>query len=129
MSFKVNTDRIADKLENYKVLMAVFVAIWIKKLYRKYDYNFYEILILLFFILGMQMQMLSLFGALESLTNTGVLRIGANIVLIYAIWATGQFFDKRKILNYFKDLVSYVLGAITFYLVTLGIGILIDLMR
>ena len=118
--------------QNYgysNILMAVFVAIWIKMFYRKYDYNFYEILILLLFISGMQMLMFALLGALESLTKTPILTFGTYFVLIYAFWAIGQFFDKRKILNYAKAPISYFLGLITFFLAALGIGLLIDLIK
>ncbi len=118
--------------QNYgysNIIMSVFVAIWIKIFYRKYDYNFFEILILLLFLSGMEMLMFSLLGALESLTKIQVLSIGANIVLIYAFWAIGQFFDKRKILNYLKAPVSYFLGLITFIMVAFGIGFIIDLIK
>ncbi len=96
--------------QNYgysNILMAVFVAMWIKIFYRKYIYNFYEILILLLFISGMEMLMFSLLGMLKSLTKIHVMSIGANIVLIYAFWAIGQFFDKRKIFNYIKAPIAY----------------------
>ena len=118
--------------QNYgysNILMAVFVAIWIKMFYRKYDYNFYEILILLLFISGMEMLMFSLLGALESLTKIRVLSVGANIVLIYVFWAIGQFFEKRKILNYVKAPIAYFLGLITFITVALGVGFLIDMIK
>ncbi len=118
--------------QNYgysNILMSVFVAVWIKILYRKYDYNFYEIFILLLFVSGMQMLMFSLLGALESLTKTRVLSFGTYFVLIYALWATAQFFDKRKMLNYLKAPISYFFGLITFFLVALGIGLLTDLVK
>ncbi len=118
--------------QNYgysNILISVFVAIWIKIFYRKYDYNFYEILILLFFVTGMEMLMFSFFGALESLTKTRVLSFAAPIVFIYAIWATSHFFDKRKVLNYFKAIISYFLGLITFIFVAFGLAILIDMIK
>ncbi len=118
--------------QNYgysNILMAVFVAIWIKIFYRKYDYNFYEILILLLFISGMQMLMFAFLGALESLIKTPILTFGTYFVLIYAFWTIGQFFDKRKILNYAKAPISYFLGLITFFLAASGIGLLIDLIK
>ena len=51
------------------------------------------------------------------------------VSFIFVIWAIGQFFDKRKIVNYVKALISYLLGMITFTFVSLGIGILIDLIK
>lgn len=118
--------------QNYgysNALMSVFVALWVKVFFRKYDYNFYEILIMLLFITGMQMLIATLLGTLESLFKTPILRFGNPVVLIYVFWATAHFFDKRKILNYIKAPISYILGIITFFLVALGIGILIDLIR
>ena len=118
--------------QNYgysNILMSVFVAAWIKIFYRKYDYNFYEILILLLFVSGMQMLIATLLGVLESLIKIPILSFGTYIVLIYAFWATAQFFDKRKMLNYLKAPISYFLGFITFILVALGIGLLIDLIK
>lgn len=111
------------------ILMSVFVAIWIKIFYRKYDYNFYEIFILLLFVSGMQMLIVSFLGALESLTKTRVLSFGTYIVMIYAFWAIAQFFDKRKMLNYLKAPISYLLGLITFFLGAIGIGLLTDLIK
>lgn len=111
------------------IIMALFIAIWIKVLYRKYNYNFYEILILLCFVMGIGMLMLAFFGAVESILKIPFLEYGVYAFFIYVLWAIGQFFDKRKIANYVKSLISYLLGMITFIIVTLGIGILIDLIK
>jgi len=109
------------------IIMSVFVAFWIKIFYRKYNYNYYEILIMLLFLSGIQMLLFSCFGAIESLSKIGVSSIAGNLVLIYAFWATAQFFGKRRILNYILAPISYVLGLITFLKIALGIGLLIDL--
>ena len=37
------------------ILMAIFIAMWIKLFFRKYNYNFFEILILLCFVIGVSM--------------------------------------------------------------------------
>lgn len=111
------------------IIMAVFIVMWIKVFYRKYEYNFFEILILMCFVMGMSMLMLAFLGVLESVTNLKIIDYGINLVFIYTFWAIGQFFDKRKIMNYIKALISYALGMITFTLAALGIGILIDLIN
>tara|TARA_R110000868_G_scaffold347093_2_gene608195 strand:- start:282 stop:929 length:648 start_codon:yes stop_codon:yes gene_type:complete len=108
------------------IIMAVIIAMWIKIFFRKYDYNFYEILILMCFVMGMSMLMFAFLGALESITKLRIIDYTINLVFIYTFWAIGQFFDKRKIWNYFKAGFSYFLGLITFILLSLGIGILID---
>lgn len=118
--------------ENYgysNILLAVFVALWIKVFYKKYRYNYYEILILLLFLSAIEMLIFSLLGALEGLTKTPILSIGSKFVFIYIFWAIAQFFDKRKILNYVIAPISYILGLMTFILTTLGIGFLIDLVK
>jgi hypothetical protein len=37
------------------ILMAIFITIWIRIFFRKYDYNFFEITILLCFVMGIGM--------------------------------------------------------------------------
>ena len=107
------------------LLMAIFIALWIKVFFRKYAYNFFEILILLCFVMGVGMLIYTLFGIVENLTKFGVLHIGGKFGFLYVTWAIGAFFDKTKKLNYLKGLFSYLLGMMTFYLgaVILGKGI------
>ncbi len=109
------------------ILIAVFVALWIKILFRKYDYNFFEILILIFFVFGIIMVISSLFGVMEALTDLGLFYIGGLISFIYVSWAIGQFFDGRKIFNYFKGFLSYTLGLLSATITAVLIGTLIDL--
>lgn len=115
--------------DNYgygNLIMGIFIAMWTKLLFKKYEYNFYEILILLCFVMGIGMLILAVFGTIEGLTNLKVTQVGGMGFVIYATWAIGQFFDKRKYQNYLKALVSYILGLITFTIVILLIGRLID---
>lgn len=111
------------------IIMAIFIALWIKILFRKYNYNFYEILILLCFVIGMGMLMLALFGAIESITKIHFLGYGVYVVFIYLFWAIGHFFDKGKIANYVKAFIAYFLGMFTFTIISLGVGVLIDLIK
>jgi hypothetical protein len=111
------------------ILMAIFIAGWIKIFFRKYDYNFFEILILLCFAMGIGMLIYTVFGIIESTTKIRVLHIGGIIGLIYATWAIGQFFDKNKKVNYLKGFLSYLLGMITFFLGAIILGMGIDLVQ
>ena len=110
------------------IIMAVFIGIWIKILFKKYDYNFYEILILLCFVMGIGMLALALFGTIESITKTPINQYGVYLLFVYIVWAIGQFFEP-KFVNYLKALFSYFLGMISFTFVALGLGILIDLIK
>lgn len=109
------------------IIMGGFIAFWLKIFFKKYDYNFFEILILLCFILGMEMLMFSVFAIFEGVTKYPLMQIAAVIVFVYFSWAVGQFFDKSRIASYFKALVSYILGMITFGISIAILGALMDL--
>jgi hypothetical protein len=109
------------------LIMGVFIAFWTKMMFRKYGYNFFEILILLCFVMGMGMLLLAVFALLEGLTDFGFLQIGGIAFVVYASWAIGQFFDKTKAVNYFKAFASYLLGMITFMLSAVLLGTVIDM--
>lgn len=111
------------------ILMAIFIAFWIKVFFKKYNYNFFEILTLLCFVMGMGMLIYSIFGATESLSNLKVLPLGGLVGFVYASWAIGGFFDEHKKLNLLKGFLSYLLGMLSFTFVALIIGVVIDLIK
>ncbi|RAI92188.1 DUF3667 domain-containing protein [Algoriphagus yeomjeoni] len=111
------------------ILMALFIGFWIKVFFRKYGYNFFEILILLCFTMGMGMLFFAVFGAIESQINVKILDKGALLSFFYISWAIGQFFDKKKLFNYVKAFIAYLLGFLTFSLSVLLIGFMIDYMK
>lgn len=108
------------------IMMGVFIAFWLKLFFRKYDYNFFEILILLCFVMGMGMLIFSVFALFEGLTKLEVMGISGAVGVIYCTWALGQFFDKNKGINYLKAFISYMLGMITFSISAIAIGLLVD---
>lgn len=115
--------------DNYgygNLVMGVFIALWTKLLFKKYGYNVYEILILLCFVMGIGMLTLSLFGLAEGLTHLDLLQFGSIIFIVYATWAIGQFFERGKLTSYLKAISAYLLGMITFTLVVIITGALID---
>lgn len=109
------------------IIMGMFIAFWLKIFFRKYNYNFFEILILLCFLIGMGMLIFSVFALFEGLTKFHLMQVSGIIFFIYSTWAIGQFFDKTKPFNYVKALASYVLGMITFGFLAIILGTLIDL--
>lgn len=108
------------------IIMGVFIALWIRLFFRRYQFNIFEILILLCFIMGMGMLILALFAAIEGLTHVKVLQYGAMIVFAYATFAIGQFYDKRKVSSYAKALAAYLIGMITFMIALTVLGWVID---
>ncbi|MFO7370964.1 MAG: DUF3667 domain-containing protein [Bacteroidales bacterium] len=118
--------------DNYgyaNIIMALFIGLWLKIFFRKYPFNFFEVLILLCFIMGIGMLIYSAFDIIRGLTHTKLVVVEVLVGFIYTTYAIGQFFDKRKIANYVKALISYLLGMITFIFVLLSIVILIDLIK
>lgn len=111
------------------IIMGVFIAFWTKIFFKKYDYNFYEILILLCFVMGMGMLIYAVFAILQGLTHFNLMQIAGFIGIAYCTWAIGQFFDKRKAVNYLKAFVSYMLGMLSFMLTGIIIGTIIDLIN
>jgi hypothetical protein len=109
------------------IIMGMFIAFWLKIFFKKYDYNFFELLILLCFVMGMGMLMHSIFAVFEGLTKLNLMQISGYIGIAYCIWAIGQFFDKTKPISYVKAFASYVLGLLTFCFSAIIIGVLIDL--
>ncbi|MCG8329913.1 MAG: DUF3667 domain-containing protein [Chitinophagales bacterium] len=108
------------------ILMAIFIAFWIRVFFRKHGYNLFEILILLCFVMGVGMLIYSIFGTLESFTNWRVLHIGGILGVTYAAWAIGRFFGKAQKVNYLKGFISYLLGMTTFNVLAIILGFLID---
>jgi hypothetical protein len=111
------------------IMMGVFIALWLKLFFRKYDYNFYEILIMLYFVMGIGMLIFSFFVMVEATLHANVMPIAGAVGIIYAVWAIGQFYDQKKILNYLTVLAAYLLGMITFWIFPVLIGTVIDLLK
>lgn len=120
---------IQKKYGHANIIMAIFIAIWIKIFFRKYNYNFFEILILLCFIMGIGMLIYTVFGIVESTAKIRILHIGGIVGLVYVSWAIGQFFDKNKKINYIKGFLSYLMGMVTFFLGAIILGVGIDLIQ
>ncbi len=109
------------------ILMSIFIALWIKLFFRKFSYNLFEILTLLLYVLGTSTLIYSVFIILDILTNYKLLFWGGTIGFIYSSYAIAQFYNKNKVLNYFKGAIANFLGMITFYFIPLIVGIIIDI--
>lgn len=128
---KTTTSRIFKWIQGHygyaNILMGIFIAFWTKLFFKKYNFNFFEILILLCFIMGMGMLIYSVFGIAQGLTHLKLMQVAGIAGFIYTTWAIGIFFDKAKIASYVKALFAYILGMLTFTLTAILSGTLIDL--
>ncbi|RZK73313.1 MAG: DUF3667 domain-containing protein [Pedobacter sp.] len=108
------------------ILMGVFIALWLKLFFRKYEYNLFELLILLCFVVGMSMLILAIFGLVEGLTHLKSLKLGGIAAIAYVTYAIGQFYNRKKISSYLKVFVAYMLGTLVLSLLILIVGLSID---
>lgn len=111
------------------IMMGVFIALWLKLFFKKNDFNFYEILIMLCFVMGMGMLIFSIFVIIKGISHLDIMTIAGVIGLAYSVWAIGQFYDKKKPSSYIKGLFAYILGMITFWVIPVLIGTIIDLIN
>lgn len=109
------------------IIMGVFIALFLKLFFRKPGYNFFEILILLCFVMGMGMLIYAVFALIEGITHFHLMSPAGVVGIAYAVWAIGQFFEPKRALGYIKSFAAYMLGMMTFWLVGFLAGTLIDL--
>ncbi|MEA5401775.1 DUF3667 domain-containing protein [Arcicella sp. DC2W] len=110
------------------IVAGIFIAIWLKVLFKKYGYNFFELLIMLCFVQGISMLIFAIFAFAQGLLHYKLLNIAGIIGVTYIVWAIGNFYEAKKIGNYLKAFASFFLGTITFYIVIFAIGITIDVL-
>ncbi len=108
------------------ILMGVFIAFWLKLFFKKYQYNFYEILILLCFVMGMGMLFLAVFSLMEGITKLPLMQVASMLLIAYFPWSIGQFFDRTRVSSYVKALSAYILGMLSFVGAIYLIGFLYD---
>ena len=117
--------------DNYgytNILSGVFIVYFLKKFFKKYNYNFYEIAVHLFFVTGETMIMLLLIPVNTKFFGSIVIEaILSLLTYVYFAWALGQFFEK-KISSYIKAFIAYILGLFIFMFIAVVIGIVIELL-
>lgn len=110
------------------LIEGVLIAFSIKIFYRKFQYNIFEILILLCFIIGQNTLLLGtltlFFGLMDAKLYSYLLTI---ITLGYSSWALGDFFGGHKIGRYIKAFIVCYFGFILFILVVILLGFSLDL--
>lgn len=107
------------------IIMAFFIGLWLKIFFRKHPYNFFEVLVLLCYIMGIGMLIYSLFDIASSFTHINLMTVEVIVGFVYTTYAIGQFYDRKKVASYAKALLSYLLGMIVFTLVLFCLELLI----
>lgn len=98
------------------ILMGAFVAFWSRLFFKKYDYNFFEILILLCFVMGMGMMLFAVVALIQGFIHKNLMQIVFFLKSYIVIGQLEVFLDKEKAISYVKAFAAYILGMITFSL-------------
>ncbi len=109
--------------QNYgysSVLLGIFISLFVKLFFYKYDYNIYEIIILICYITGIGSLITSFLAIISIEGKEHYFNFASAIItLIYYSWGISQFFDNRKVLNYFLSLFAYMAGKVTYVIIVI----------
>ncbi|TRO64506.1 DUF3667 domain-containing protein [Christiangramia sabulilitoris] len=115
------------------LFFGIFMAFWIRLFYRNYKYNIYEIFVVMAYILGqgMLIYILNLLG--NHFLPAGIFK---NIVLVflglgyyfYVVLVLLQLFHRKKIQNFFKLMLIFLLSGISFLSVQILVVVCFDLL-
>lgn len=117
--------------QNYgyaNILMGVFIALFLKLFFRKSNYNIYEILILLCFVMGMGMLILALFAFVQGISGLAVIETSGIVLMVYITVAIADFYNSKKFGGYLKVFFAYILGMLIFTVLAILFGVVIDLL-
>ena len=96
------------------MIISFLMAFWLKLFFRKSGYNLFEFFVLICYISGIASLLSSVIFIIQGVINLSLIKIKIIIPAIYSIWAIGHFFNKKKIENYFKTLLAFLFGTLTF---------------
>jgi Protein of unknown function (DUF3667) len=109
------------------IAVGFFIAFCIKLFFKKYSYNFFEIMTMLCYVLGQNMLAMAILACFYNTLNTIVYRILFSVFVYgYSLWAIGQFFDKTKVISYIKAATAFILGYLLYFLTIAIVGISTD---
>lgn len=108
------------------IIMAIFIGLWLKIFFRKYPFNFFEILILLCYVMGMGMLVYTAFGIVQGLAHIQLMLYAIFVGFIYTTFAVGHFYNPRKPMSYMLSFFAYLLGMFTFSIAAVATGMVID---
>lgn len=105
------------------IIMAIFIAFFLRLFFKSYQYNLFELVILLCYLMGVGMLIFAVFALIEGLTHSKFVSWGGVLGMIYFIWAIGDFYG-RNALNYLKATGAYILGIIAMYGIIIILGLI-----
>lgn len=116
-----------SNLGYYNIILGLFVAFFLKILFFKTKYTFFEVLVLMCYIIGIDILLAAVTGLFSTLLHFNFMKIYAFECFVYSSWAISNFYGKNKWYNYIKALVAFVLGLIVMTFFPTILGFIIDL--
>lgn len=113
------------------LLMLGPITFWAKFIFSDYKYNAYETFVMMSLVMAEGMLLYTLQVVLNCTFPQFILLnefIVGFSMLAYLTWSIGQFYGGKR-LNYFKAFLCYILGMITFQVVLLVVGTILDLLQ
>lgn len=109
------------------ILEGIFIAFAVQLFFRKYRYNLFEIIVMLCFVSGQGMLLITFEALFLGIMGKGLFIIVLTIIsFAYPTWAIGQFFDEKKMSSYLKAFTAYLIGYFMFYIAIIVVGLIID---
>ena len=121
---KVNLKTIDNWLISHiaytNIIVGFCIAPWLVLLYRKRKYNIFEMIVLMSYVLATGL--LLIIPMITLIKITKIFSDFTIIFIVYQVWAIGQFFGEKKIVNYLKALFAFILGILTHVAIFFVIG-------
>jgi hypothetical protein len=111
------------------IITGLLMAFWIKLFFKKSGFNIFEIFILVCFVTGVTTLFLSIVTIFQGLLHVDLISISNLVLIVYFVWAVGQFFDSQKISSYVKAFLSYILGVLVLTFSILFISGVVDALQ
>ncbi len=109
------------------IIISIFIAFYLRLLFRKSGYNLIELLIMLTYLTAQSMLILGFSNLLQYVFPSDWLATTLGIIpFLYIFWGMWQFFDKKNFSSMLSVLLSYFLGSATVIVLMLIICFSID---
>lgn len=95
------------------ILTSLVLGFWIHLFFKHQSYNYFEILVFLFYILGVGSIINTFFVIFECVTLLNISRFSSIAIFLYILWAIDKFLYKKKALNYLKGFLSMLYSGAT----------------
>ncbi|MDO4729214.1 MAG: DUF3667 domain-containing protein [Bacteroidota bacterium] len=115
---------LVDHYGYFHLLLSLITALWLRVFFRKNPYNFFELIILLCYVMGFAILINLVVVFPEKYLNMGLL--GTILELVYLSWSIGQFFG-NKWTNYLKACIVCILSFILLMVLLLSTALLVKL--